>query len=168
MIGHDITGMCKSESLVRPYTLKELWNVLESNAYDLSHPHMACKRTTSRVHISDNSGFTQSLTQFSSSVEPTHRSQVALNSHDTAYISSVMFATSTVLKNCPLFPRTAMPTAPKDTMFSTEHPSESTPHMKRGRKRNDNLPPNRNRDVQRAFRARRAAHLEVRYSITRR
>ena len=35
---------------------------------------------------------------------------------------------------------------------------------KRGRKRNDNLPPNRARDVQRAFRARRAAHLEVRTS----
>lgn len=34
---------------------------------------------------------------------------------------------------------------------------------KRGRKRNDNLPPNRARDVQRAFRARRAAHLQVRY-----
>lgn len=34
---------------------------------------------------------------------------------------------------------------------------------KRGRKRNDNLPPNRARDVQRAFRARRAAHLEVRF-----
>jgi hypothetical protein len=33
---------------------------------------------------------------------------------------------------------------------------------KRGRKRNDNLPPNRARDVQRAFRARRAAHLDVR------
>ena len=32
---------------------------------------------------------------------------------------------------------------------------------KRGRKRNDNLPPNRARDVQRAFRARRAAHLQV-------
>jgi len=32
---------------------------------------------------------------------------------------------------------------------------------KRGRKRNDNLPPNRARDVQRAFRARRAAHLKV-------
>ncbi|KDQ15894.1 hypothetical protein BOTBODRAFT_96336, partial [Botryobasidium botryosum FD-172 SS1] len=32
---------------------------------------------------------------------------------------------------------------------------------KRGRKRNDNLPPNRARDVQRAFRARRAAHLEA-------
>ena len=32
---------------------------------------------------------------------------------------------------------------------------------KRGRKRNDNLPPNRARDVQRAFRARRAAHLLV-------
>ncbi|KAG6839636.1 hypothetical protein C0991_000628 [Blastosporella zonata] len=30
---------------------------------------------------------------------------------------------------------------------------------KRGRKRNDNLPPNRARDVQRAFRARRTAHL---------
>ncbi|CAA7266927.1 unnamed protein product [Cyclocybe aegerita] len=30
---------------------------------------------------------------------------------------------------------------------------------KRGRKRNDSLPPNRARDVQRAFRARRAAHL---------
>jgi hypothetical protein len=34
---------------------------------------------------------------------------------------------------------------------------------KRGRKRNDNLPPNRARDVQRAFRARRAAHLQVRH-----
>jgi hypothetical protein len=32
---------------------------------------------------------------------------------------------------------------------------------KRGRKRNDNLPPNRAREVQRAFRARRAAHLQV-------
>ncbi|KAA1467330.1 hypothetical protein DENSPDRAFT_847482 [Dentipellis sp. KUC8613] len=32
---------------------------------------------------------------------------------------------------------------------------------KRGRKRNDSLPPNRARDVQRAFRARRAAHLEA-------
>ncbi|KAH9936046.1 hypothetical protein B0H21DRAFT_758734 [Amylocystis lapponica] len=32
---------------------------------------------------------------------------------------------------------------------------------KRGRKRNDTLPPNRARDVQRAFRARRAAHLEA-------
>ncbi|KIY64573.1 hypothetical protein CYLTODRAFT_358206, partial [Cylindrobasidium torrendii FP15055 ss-10] len=31
---------------------------------------------------------------------------------------------------------------------------------KRGRKRNDSLPPNRARDVQRAFRARRAAHLK--------
>ncbi|TRM59914.1 hypothetical protein BD626DRAFT_145520 [Schizophyllum amplum] len=31
---------------------------------------------------------------------------------------------------------------------------------KRGRKRNDNLPPNRARDAQRAFRARRAAHLQ--------
>ncbi|KAF9077897.1 hypothetical protein BDP27DRAFT_1156017, partial [Rhodocollybia butyracea] len=31
---------------------------------------------------------------------------------------------------------------------------------KRGRKRNDNLPPSRARDVQRAFRARRAAHLQ--------
>lgn len=36
-----------------------------------------------------------------------------------------------------------------------------TMSSKRGRKRNDNLPPNRARDVQRAFRARRAAHLEV-------
>jgi len=33
---------------------------------------------------------------------------------------------------------------------------------RRGTKRNDNLPPNRARDVQRAFRARRAAHLQVR------
>lgn len=32
---------------------------------------------------------------------------------------------------------------------------------KRGRKRNDNLPPNRARDVQRAFRARRTAHLQA-------
>ncbi|KAG7449550.1 uncharacterized protein BT62DRAFT_1001841 [Guyanagaster necrorhizus] len=32
---------------------------------------------------------------------------------------------------------------------------------KRGRKRNDNLPPNRARDVQRAFRERRAAHLQA-------
>ena len=30
---------------------------------------------------------------------------------------------------------------------------------KRGRKRNDNLPPNRARDVQRAFRARRANYI---------
>ncbi|KAF8339686.1 uncharacterized protein EI90DRAFT_2861796, partial [Cantharellus anzutake] len=32
---------------------------------------------------------------------------------------------------------------------------------KRGRKRDDTLPPNRARDVQRAFRARRASHLEA-------
>ena len=32
---------------------------------------------------------------------------------------------------------------------------------KRGRKRNDNLPPNRARDVRKAFRARRAAHLDA-------
>ncbi|EEB87388.1 hypothetical protein MPER_15270, partial [Moniliophthora perniciosa FA553] len=32
---------------------------------------------------------------------------------------------------------------------------------KRGRKRNDNLPPHRARDVQRALRARRAAHLQA-------
>ena len=37
---------------------------------------------------------------------------------------------------------------------------------KRGRKRNDNLPPNRARDVQRAFRARRAAHLQVQFTIS--
>ncbi|GAB1521921.1 bZIP transcription factor [Rhizoctonia solani] len=36
----------------------------------------------------------------------------------------------------------------------------AVPASKRGRKRNDNLPPNRARDVQRAFRARRAAHLQ--------
>ena len=35
---------------------------------------------------------------------------------------------------------------------------------KRGRKRNDNLPPNRAREVQRSFRARRAAHLDVSHS----
>ncbi|KJA26372.1 hypothetical protein HYPSUDRAFT_133215 [Hypholoma sublateritium FD-334 SS-4] len=39
--------------------------------------------------------------------------------------------------------------------------SNSTTPSKRGRKRNDNLPPNRARDVQRAFRARRAAHLHA-------
>ncbi|KAF9484337.1 hypothetical protein BDN70DRAFT_849824 [Pholiota conissans] len=37
----------------------------------------------------------------------------------------------------------------------------SNSSSKRGRKRNDNLPPNRARDVQRAFRARRAAHLQA-------
>src|ERR1700733_13085217 len=36
-----------------------------------------------------------------------------------------------------------------------------TAPSKRGRKRDDNLPPNRARDVQRAFRARRASHLEA-------
>jgi len=43
-------------------------------------------------------------------------------------------------------------------------PSKQVPNTmssKRGRKRNDNLPPNRARDVQRAFRARRAAHLQA-------
>jgi hypothetical protein len=39
--------------------------------------------------------------------------------------------------------------------------SSATGAVKRGRKRNDDLPPNRARDVQRAFRARRAAHLQV-------
>ena len=52
------------------------------------------------------------------------------------------------------------------TSMSSEPPSQqpqqpTPPNAKRGRKRNDNLPPNRARDVQRAFRARRAAHLEV-------
>ncbi|KAG8768759.1 hypothetical protein FRC12_005392 [Ceratobasidium sp. 428] len=42
----------------------------------------------------------------------------------------------------------------------------SVPASKRGRKRNDNLPPNRARDVQRAFRARRTAHLqELEYRV---
>ncbi|KZV62101.1 hypothetical protein PENSPDRAFT_591928, partial [Peniophora sp. CONT] len=44
---------------------------------------------------------------------------------------------------------------------SSQPPQPSQPNAKRGRKRNDNLPPNRARDVQRAFRARRAAHLEA-------
>jgi hypothetical protein len=48
--------------------------------------------------------------------------------------------------NPPFFP----PPPPMNAMSS-----------KRGRKRNDALPPNRARDVQRAFRARRAAHLEA-------
>ena len=47
--------------------------------------------------------------------------------------------------------------------FSRPLPTMSS---KRGRKRNDNLPPNRARDVQRAFRARRAAHLEVRITLS--
>jgi hypothetical protein len=53
-------------------------------------------------------------------------------------------------------------------MPTLDHPppvttSQTIPSMssKRGRKRNDSLPPNRARDVQRAFRARRAAHLLV-------
>lgn len=49
-----------------------------------------------------------------------------------------------------LFLRISESTNPANSMSS-----------KRGRKRNDNLPPNRARDVQRAFRARRAAHLQV-------
>lgn len=40
-------------------------------------------------------------------------------------------------------------------------PSPAPAPSKRGRKRDDNLPPNRARDVQRAFRARRASHLEA-------
>ena len=48
---------------------------------------------------------------------------------------------------------------------STGHPPSDSPDLpmssKRGRKRNDNLPPNRARDVRRAFRARRAAHLDA-------
>lgn len=52
------------------------------------------------------------------------------------------------------------------TAENTTHPSVivlffTMSSSKRGRKRNDNLPPNRARDVQRAFRARRAAHLQV-------
>lgn len=46
--------------------------------------------------------------------------------------------------------------------MSSSRPSSPPPiSSKRGRKRNDNLPPNRARDVQRAFRARRAAHLQA-------
>uniref|UniRef100_D8Q5I4 BZIP domain-containing protein n=1 Tax=Schizophyllum commune (strain H4-8 / FGSC 9210) TaxID=578458 RepID=D8Q5I4_SCHCM len=46
--------------------------------------------------------------------------------------------------------------------MSSSRPSSPPPvPSKRGRKRNDNLPPNRARDVQRAFRARRAAHLQA-------
>ncbi|KAL1747121.1 hypothetical protein HDZ31DRAFT_80702 [Schizophyllum fasciatum] len=44
---------------------------------------------------------------------------------------------------------------------SSRPPSPPPVPSKRGRKRNDNLPPNRARDVQRAFRARRAAHLQA-------
>lgn len=43
---------------------------------------------------------------------------------------------------------------------SSHHHQQAPPPSKRGRKRDDNLPPNRARDVQRAFRARRASHLE--------
>lgn len=49
--------------------------------------------------------------------------------------------------------------------LSPARPVLTAMSSKRGRKRNDNLPPNRARDVQRAFRARRAAHLEVRPSL---
>ncbi|KAF8624521.1 hypothetical protein AX15_005833 [Amanita polypyramis BW_CC] len=45
--------------------------------------------------------------------------------------------------------------------FSVLNSTPSQMSSKRGRKRNDNLPPNRARDVQRAFRARRAAHLQA-------
>lgn len=48
--------------------------------------------------------------------------------------------------------------------YSSLSTFDSLMSSKRGRKRNDNLPPNRARDVQRAFRARRAAHLQVRNS----
>ncbi|KAF8322473.1 hypothetical protein DL93DRAFT_2050632, partial [Clavulina sp. PMI_390] len=43
---------------------------------------------------------------------------------------------------------------------SPKNSNHAPPPAKRGRKRDDNLPPNRARDVQRAFRARRASHLE--------
>ncbi|KAF5367127.1 hypothetical protein D9758_003994 [Tetrapyrgos nigripes] len=46
-------------------------------------------------------------------------------------------------------------------MFLGFVPGPSMSSSKRGRKRNDTLPPNRARDVQRAFRARRAAHLQA-------
>ena len=46
-------------------------------------------------------------------------------------------------------------------LVSFSHPYPMSTTSKRGRKRNDDLPPNRARDVQRAFRARRAAHLDV-------
>lgn len=49
----------------------------------------------------------------------------------------------------------------KTLLFSGPFNWLFTMSSKRGRKRNDNLPPNRARDVQRAFRARRAAHLQV-------
>ncbi|KAG9122260.1 hypothetical protein FRC07_001443, partial [Ceratobasidium sp. 392] len=48
----------------------------------------------------------------------------------------------------------------KHTTLSPPAQDANVPASKRGRKRNDNLPPNRARDVQRAFRARRTAHLQ--------
>ena len=46
-------------------------------------------------------------------------------------------------------------------MSALNQSSPTSTSSKRGRKRDDTLPPNRARDVQRAFRARRASHLEA-------
>ncbi|KAG8970254.1 hypothetical protein FRC03_010444 [Tulasnella sp. 419] len=54
-----------------------------------------------------------------------------------------------------------IPPSPESPSRSSESPTASTATKRgRGRKRDDTLPYNRARDVQRAFRARRAAHLE--------
>lgn len=62
-----------------------------------------------------------------------------------------------------LAPLSPLLSASSNPISSSPYPAMSS---KRGRKRNDNLPPNRARDVQRAFRARRAAHLQVGRSPT--
>jgi hypothetical protein len=61
--------------------------------------------------------------------------------------------------------RTREPSPVAHSPSSGQHLSAMS-SSKRGRKRNDNLPPNRARDVQRAFRARRAAHLQVGFLVS--
>lgn len=63
---------------------------------------------------------------------------------------------------CLVFPFLVLPPLTPALAAAPAPPMSS----KRGRKRNDNLPPNRARDVQRAFRARRAAHLQVRHLLS--
>lgn len=68
--------------------------------------------------------------------------------------------TSRLLTAYPHNPIPARSAMSSDSITTTTQVSAPVP-SKRGRKRDDNLPPNRARDVQRAFRARRASHLEA-------
>lgn len=82
-----------------------------------------------------------------------------LNSHSHSPLTIATLASVLVSPPPALSMSGACATRVSPTMTDFASDVTAVPASKRGRKRNDNLPPNRARDVQRAFRARRAAHL---------